>query len=247
MWLEENERIDDLEYKGLKIIQNKNEFCFGMDSILLSDFAKNIKKDSKVIDLGTGTGIIAILLSKKTSVKEIIGVEIQPQMARMAIKSVRLNELEKKVKILEEDIKNLEKIYSRGTFDAIVTNPPYKQIKTGLQNENIGKLISRHEIKCTLEDIIKTSNYLLKNNGEFYMVHRPNRIVDIFYLMRKYNIEPKLLKLVYPYINKEPNLMLIKGIKNAKPFLKIERPLFIYKEDGEYTEELLKIYNKKGE
>ena len=247
MELEEDERIDDLEFKGLKIIQNKNEFCFGIDSILLTDFAKKIKKNSKVIDLGTGTGIISILLAEKTELKSIIGIEIQEKMAKMAMRSVNLNNLEEKVKIINEDIKSLKNIFEGETFDAVVTNPPYKKENTGLQNKNKGKLISRHEIKCNLEDIIRTAFYLLKNNGEFYMVHRPERLIDIAYYMRKYNIEPKIIKFVHPKKDKAPNLILVKGIKNAKPFLKIEEPLYVYNEKEEYSEEIMKIYNKKGE
>ena len=247
MELEEDERIDDLEFKGLKIIQNKNEFCFGIDSILLTDFAKKIKKNSKVIDLGTGTGIISILLAEKTELKSIIGIEIQEKMAKMAMRSVNLNNLEEKVKIINEDIKSLKNIFEGETFDAVVTNPPYKKENTGLQNKNKGKLISRHEIKCNLEDIIRTAFYLLKNSGEFYMVHRPERLIDIAYYMRKYNIEPKIIKFVHPKKDKAPNLILVKGIKNAKPFLKIEEPLYVYNEKEEYSEEIMKIYNKKGE
>ena len=245
MKLEEAERIDDLQYRGLKIIQNKNEFCFGLDSILLTDFAKGIKKNAKVIDLGTGTGIISILLSGKTQLKNIIGVEIQEKMAKMAMRSVILNGLEEKVKIINEDINNLKNIFERELFNAVVTNPPYKKGNTGVLNQAQGKLISKHEIKCTLEDIIETAFYLLKNNGEFYMVHRPERLIDIIIYMRKYKIEPKIIRFIHPKKDKEPNLILIKGVKNANQFLKIEKPLYVYNENGEYTEEILKIYNIK--
>lgn len=244
MNLEENERIDDLQYKGLKIIQNKKEFCFGIDSILLSEFAKNIKKESKIMDIGTGTGIIAILLSKKTEAKEIIGIEIQKNMAEMATRSVKLNNLENKIKIINDDIKNINNLFDKNSFDVIVTNPPYKKNNTGLKNDTEGKLISRHEIACTIEDIIKASNYLLKQKGTLYMVHRPERMVEICELLRKYKIEPKNIRFVYPKKDKEPNLILIKAIKNAGEFLKIEKPLFVYEDDGKYTEEILKIYNK---
>ena len=242
--LKENERIDDLEYKGLKIIQNKDGFCFGMDSVLLSDFAKNMKKEAKVLDLGTGTGIIPILLCGKTNLKEVIGVEVQEEVAQMASRSIKLNNLENRFKIINENIINLTKIYKKQTFDVIVTNPPYKKKDTGIINENEKKILSRHEITATLEDFIKVSKDLLKDKGEFYMVHRPERLVDILNLMRTYRIEPKILRFVCPKQNKEPNLILIKGVKNAKPFLKIEKNLYVYKDDGEYTDEILKIYNK---
>ena len=242
--LKENERIDDLEYKGLKIIQNKSGFCFGIDSILLSDFAKNIKNNSQVIDLGTGTGIIPILLSAKSKAKKIVGVEIQKEVAEMAKRSIQLNELQNKVEILNENIINLKKIYEKNIFDIIVTNPPYKKINTGIVNQENKKLISRHEITASLEDFIDVSSYLLKNNGEIYMIHRPERLVDIFYILRQNKIEPKSVRFIHANEYKEPKLVLIKAVKNGKPFLKIEKNLYVYDKSGNYTEEILKIYNK---
>ena len=242
--LEANERIDDLEFKNLKIIQNKDGFCFGIDSVLLSDFAKNIKKCSTVLDLGTGTGIIPILLCGKTKLQKVTGIEVQEDVAKMAQKRIKLNNLEDKFNVINENILNLNKIYENQTFDVIVSNPPYKKKDTGITNENEKKIISRHEISASLEDFIKISKDLLKDKGEFYMVHRPERLVDIFELMRKYKIEPKILKMVYSYKNKEPKLILIKGVKNAKPFLKVESNLYIYEDTGKYTKEILKIYNK---
>jgi len=245
MILKENERIDDLQINNLKIIQNSQGFCFGIDSVLLSDFAKNIKINSKVIDLGTGTGIIAILLTAKTSVDSILGVELQEGVADMAKRSVILNHLENKVNIINEDIRNLNKLLNIGGYDAIVTNPPYMKQNTGLINENNAKLISRHEIECTLEDIAKISYKLLKDNGEIYMVHRPDRLVDIMGIFRKYKLEIKEMRLVYSNENSQANLVLIKAKKNGKPFLKIQKPLYIYNNEGEYTEEILRIYNKE--
>mgnify|MGYP000729137213 FL=1 len=244
MELKENERIDDLELNNLKIIQNKNGFCFGMDSVLLSDFAKNIKPNTKVIDLGTGTGILPILLSAKTKASKIIAIEIQEDVANMANRSVELNNLQNRLEIICENIKNLKNVYETNSFDAIVTNPPYKTKGTGGINELKSKLISRHEITADLEDFISISSYLLKDQSNIYMVHRPERLVDILSIFRKYKLEPKELKLVQPNCGKAPNLVLIKATKNAKPFLKIDKPLYIYKSDGTYTEELLKIYNK---
>lgn len=240
--LEEDETIEDLQFKNLKIIQNKKGFCFGIDSILLSDFAKNIKKNSRVLDLGTGTGIIATLLCGKTEAKEIIGVEVQKEVFEMAKKSIKLNKLENKFKIINEDLLDLK--FEKNSFDAIVTNPPYKKNGTGLKNENLKKNISRHETTACLEDFIKVSKDLLKDKGEFYMVHRPERLVDILSCMRVHKIEPKILKFVFSKIDSEPKLILIKGIKNAKHFLKIEKNLYIYNEDGNYTKEINKIYNK---
>ena len=197
-----------------------------------------------VLDLGTGTGIIPILLCGKTKLKKVIGIELQEEVAKMAKKSIKLNNLEDKFDVINENILNLNKIYKNQTFDVIVSNPPYKKKDTGIINENEKKIISRHEISANLEDFIKISKDLLKDKGEFYMVHRPERLVDIFELMRKYKIEPKILKMVYSYKNKEPKLILIKGVKNAKPFLKVESNLYIYEDTGKYTEDILKIYNR---
>ena len=242
--LEENEKIEDLQFENLKIIQNKKGFCFGIDSILLSDFAKKIKKDSNILDLGTGNGIISILLCEKILLKKIIGIEIQKEVFELAKKNIKLNKLENKFEIINENILNLNNIFEKNTFDAIVTNPPYKKKNTGIKNEKETKIIARHETTATLEDFIKISKDLLKDKGEFYMVHRPDRLVDILNIMRNYKIEPKILRFVYSNVNSEPKLILIKGIKNAKPFLKIEKNLYIYNENGEYTDEIKKIYNK---
>ena len=242
--LNKDERIDDLEFKDLKIIQKENGFCFGIDAVLLSDFAKEIKKDSKVLDLGTGTGVLSILLSGKTELSKIYGVEIQEDIADMAKRSVELNNLNKKIEIINNDINNLNNIFENNFFDAIVTNPPYKKEKTGKINESENKYISRHETTASLEDFIKISFKLLKDKGSFYMVHRPERLTDIIYELRKNKLEPKNIKFVYSNINKEPKLVLIKAVKNARPFLKMEKPLIVYNEKGEYTKELLKIYNK---
>ena len=269
MQLKEHERIDELQYKNLKIIQNEDGFCFGIDSVLLSDFAKDIRNNSVGVDLGTGTGIISILLSAKTQLAKIIGVEIQKDVANMATRSVELNNLQNKIEILNINIKDIkqnkynkeknilqvnnEKInkmklienkFPREKFDFIVTNPPYKKTDTGKINKNEYKYISKHEITARLEDFLEISKYLLKDKGTFYMVHRPDRLADIIELMRKYKIEPKKIRLVYSSIEKEPSLVLIKGIKNANSFLKIDRPLIIYNENGEYTEEIYKIYGK---
>ena len=245
MNLKENERIDDLELNGLKIIQNTDGFCFGMDSVLLSDFAKEIRNGSMVLDLGTGTGILGILLCGKTNLKKVYGIEVQSEVAEMASRSIELNNLQDRFEIINDNIKNLDKYFELGTIDAIVTNPPYKKPNSGLINENKAKLISRHEIEASLEDFIKISAKLLKNSGEFYMVHRPERLVDIMELMRKYKLEPKKLKMVSPNINKEPNLVLIKAVKNGKAFLKLDKNLYVYDENGNYTKDILKIYGKE--
>lgn len=243
--LKEDEVIDDLEFKGLKIIQHKKWFKYGIDSVLLSDFAKKIKKNSKVLDIGTGTGIISILLSEKTVAKEIVGIEIQEDVANMAKRSVELNNLENKIKIINDNILNIENYFPNEYFDVVVTNPPYQKNNSGLKSETEKQLISRHEVKCSLEDIIKKSFKMLRDYGDFYMIHRPERLVDILYLMRKNKLEPKEIRFVHPKAGEKPNLVLIKGVKYSGEFLKVIEPLIVYKENGEYTDEIYKIYNKE--
>lgn len=246
--LKENERIDDLQYKGLKVIQNSKGFCFGIDSIILSDFAKEIKNNCKVVDLGTGSGVIGLLLCKKTNLQEIVGVEIQKDVADMAERSIKLNNLEDKFKIINENIKDIFKNQNlhKNNFDVVITNPPYKEVGTGKTNDDETKLISRHEIKATLSDFIATASALLKDKGEFYIVHKPERTVDIIEKMRINKIEPKEMQVVYPYKNKEASIILIKGVKGGRKFFKIKEPLFIYEEDGKYTEQIKKIYNQNN-
>lgn len=243
--LKENERIDDLECKGLKIIQNSQGFCYGIDSVLLSDFAKEIKRNDKVVDLGTGTGILGIILCGKTELSSVLGVEIQSEVADMAERSIKINNLEKKFTIINENIKNIKEKVMPEKFDVVVTNPPYKKINSGKINESEKKLISRHEITADLSDFIKTSFYLLKDNGILYMVHRTERLVDIMSELRNNKMEPKKIRFVYSNEDEESKLVLIKAVKNGKAFLKIEKPLYIYNKNGNYTDEILKIYNKK--
>lgn len=244
MNIKENERIDDLQYKGLKIIQNKDGFCFGIDAVLLANFAKNMKKKDLVVDLCTGTGIIAILLAGKTNAKKIIGIEIQKECAEMAQRSVELNLISDKVEIINEDLKNLKRIINSGAVDAVTVNPPYMKAGSAIVNDENKMSIARHEICCTLEDVIKESARILKTNGEFYMVHKPERLVDIFCVMRKYKIEPKRIRFVQPSIDKPANIVLIEGVKDGKEFLKFEKTLYVY-ENGEYTNEIYEIYEKE--
>jgi len=241
----ENERLDDLQYKGFKILQKKDGFCFGIDAVLLSHFAK-IDKDSTVIDLGTGTGIIAVLLAAKRQLRRVVGLEIQPDMADMAKRSVRLNGLDDIIEIVCGDIKDAVKLFGAASFDAVVTNPPYMEKGGGLVNPTDAKAVARHEILCTLEDVIGVSAKLLKPGGKLSMVHRPHRLVDIMYLMRKNEIEPKYFRFVHPSSGKKPNLLLISGTKKGRPELKVLEPLYIYDEEGNYTEEINKIYERQS-
>lgn len=247
MELKENERIDDLQYKNLKVIQKMDGFCFGVDAVLLASFAKDMKRNDLVVDLCTGTGVVAILLAGKTTAKEIIGVEIQEEYVEMAQRSVTMNHLEERVKMMHQDLKDLKTVIGAGTVDAITVNPPYKKKGSGIINDVDSLTIARHEVYCTLEDVIKESSRMLKTNGSFYMVHRPERLVDIFCLMRKYQIEPKRIRLVHPSVGKVANIVLIEGTKNGRSFLKMEKPLYIYDESGNYTEEIYEIYGMKKE
>lgn len=239
-----NERIDDLGVKNLKIIQNKDWFCFGIDAVLLANYAKKIKKNSYVLDLGTGTGIIPILLCGKTQLKKIVGIEIQKQVCDMAKRSIAYNKLEERFEIICDNILNIEKYYQKQTFDVVVTNPPYKKQGTGMTNMSENKKISRHEITANIDDFIKIAKDMLKDKGELYMVHHPERLVDIFSSMRKYQVEPKEIRFVCSKEGEMPKLVLIKGIKNARPFLKIMSNLYIYQKNGEYTQEIKDMYEE---
>ena len=238
----EGERIDDLQRDGLRIIQNSEKFCFGIDAVLLSDFAK-VRKHEKVLDIGTGTGIIPILLYAKTEGDHFTGLEIQDASAEMANRSVMLNNIEEKVSIVKGDINDALSLFERESFNVITSNPPYMIDSAGIDNENDEKTIARHEVKCTLEDVIREGSRLLKVNGRFYMVHRPFRLVEIFETFRKYHLEPKTMRMVHPFIDKEPNMVLIEAMKGAKPRLKVEKPLIVYEKPSEYTKEIYEIYN----
>lgn len=239
----DNERVDDLQYKGLRIIQKRDAFRFGIDAVLLANFA-DVKKNDRVIDLGTGTGIVAILIAGKTEAGHVTGLEIQEEIAGMASRSVRMNELDSKVSIIAGDLKNSLEYFSAASFDVVVTNPPYMNFGGGILNPSDTKAISRHEVMCTLEDVIRASSKLLKPGGQFVMVHRPARLIDIACLMRKYGIEPKFMRFVHPLPNKKPNLLLVKGFRGGRPQLKIMDPLYVYDETGNYTREINEIYGR---
>ncbi len=239
--LKENERIDDLQRNHYRIIQDPSRFCFGMDAVLLSGFAK-AKQGGRVLDLGTGTGIIPILMEAKTSAKNLVGLEIQPDSADMARRSVRLNGLEKKIEIVTGDIKEAESLFGAASFDVVTSNPPYMTEHHGITNPEAPKAIARHELLCSLEDVISQSSRILKPGGNFFMVHRPFRLVDIFVLLREYKLEPKRMKLVYPFADKEPNMVLIEANRGGRARMRVEKPLIVYKEPGVYTEEIYDIY-----
>ena len=223
-----NERLDDLQIRGYEIIQSPGRFCFGMDAVLLSTFA-NVKKHEKALDLGTGTGILPILLEAKY----YTGLEIQEESADMARRSVSHNGLEERIDIVTGDIKEAASIFGAASFGVITTNPPYMIGDHGLKNQNTALYIARHEALCTLDDILRESAKLLKVKGRFYMVHRPFRLPEIM---------TKRMRLVYPHIDKEPNMVLIEGMKGGNPRMQVEPPLIVYQKDGSYTEELLEMY-----
>lgn len=237
----EGERVDDLQRDGLRIIQNKEKFCFGIDAVLLSDFA-DAKKNEKVLDIGTGTGIIPILMTSKTKGQHFTGLEIQTESADMAKRSVVMNRLEDRVSIVEGDINNALELFERESFNVITSNPPYMVESAGAGNEDTPKAIARHEIKCTLDDVIREGSKLLKVSGRFYMVHRPFRLAEIIATFKKYNLEPKRMRLIHPYIDKEPTMVLIEATKCAKPGIKVMPPLIVYDEPGQYTKEIYEIY-----
>lgn len=238
--LKKGERLDDLQLSGLHIIQSPDKFCFGIDAVLLSGFAY-AKKGSGVIDLGTGTGILPLLLSVKTEGEYFVGLEIQKESVDMARRSVEGNGLSN-IDIIEGDIKNIKKLFNRSEFDVVTSNPPYMIDSHGLANANSYKYIARHEVLCTLSDIVKAADYLLKPNGRFFMVHRPFRLPEIFETLKNYGLEPKRLRLVYPNVEKEPSMVLIEAIKHAKSRLLIEKPLIVYGNDGKYTDEIIENY-----
>lgn len=239
--LKENERVDDLQRNHYKIIQDPDRFCFGMDAVLLSGFAR-AKEGDRVLDLGTGTGIIPILMEAKTKASHLTGLEIQAESADMAARSVRLNGLEDKITIITGDIKEAVSLFGAASFDVVTCNPPYMTEHHGLTNPEEPKAIARHEILCTLEDVICQAAKLLKPGGNFFLVHRPFRLADIMVLLREYKLEPKRMKLVYPFVDKEPNMVLLEANRGGRPRMTVEKPLIVYQKPGVYTDEIYDIY-----
>ena len=236
-----NERVDELGRNGYRIIQNPDRFCFGMDAVLLSDFA-NVKEGDKVLDFCTGTGIIPILMEAKTKAAHFTALEIQEDSAEMARRSVSLNHLEEKIEIITGDVKDADKIFEAASFQAVTCNPPYMIGQHGLVNPDSPKAIARHEILCTLDDIVKQTARVLVPGGSFYLVHRPFRLVEIMTTLTKYKLEPKRMQLVYPYVDKEPNMVLIQATKGGKSRITVEKPLIVYEKPGVYTKDILEIY-----
>lgn len=239
--IKEHERVDDLHRNGYRIIQDPKRFCFGADAVILSGFTK-VNKGEKVIDLCTGTGIIPILLEAKTEGAHFTGLEIQEESAEMAARSVKLNQIENKVTIDLGDVRSTEELYKPSSFDVVTVNPPYMNDGGGLKNSMSSKAVARHEILCTLEDVVVAAQRLLVPQGRLYMVHRPHRLTDIMVALRKYRLEPKTIRFVHSYYDREPVMILVEAISNGKPMAKVMAPLIVYDKDGNYTDEIKKIY-----
>lgn len=235
------ERLDDLQRNGYKIIQNEKLFCFGMDAVLLSAFTK-VREGETVLDLGTGTGVIPILLEARTRGKSFTGLEICRASADMAARSVKYNQLESKVSIVQGDIKEADRIFPAASFDVVTSNPPYMTANHGLVNPDVDKACARHELLCTLEDVVRQAARALKPRGRFYMVHRPFRMAEIIRVLSAYKLEPKRLQLVYPFVDKEPNMLLVECLKGGNPRVTVEPPLIVYQEPGVYTEYVRRLY-----
>ncbi len=239
--LRENERVDDLERNGYRIIQSRDGFCFGMDAVLLSGFVQ-VKAGEQVLDLGSGTGIIPILLEAKTEGKHFAGLEIQKEVAEMARRSVKLNDLEHKVEIIDGDIRKASAIFPAASFDVITANPPYINEAHGLKNPNEKKAISRHEILCTLEDVVGQAAGLLRPGGRFYLVHRPHRLAEIVNALTGRKLEPKRIRFVHPFLDKEANMVLIEAVRGGRSMVKVEKPVVVFREPGVYSEEVRSLY-----
>lgn len=233
--LRPGERLDDLQIGGLELIQNPEKFCFGVDAVFLSDFVR-VRPGESVLDLGTGNGIIPVLLSAKTKAGHITGLEIQADTAEMARRSVAHNHLEDRIDIVTGDIKEAAELFRPAFFDVITTNPPYMLADHGMRNPDDAKAIARHEILCTLDDILRESMRLMQDKSRFYMIHRPFRLTEIMIKMHEYKIEPKRIRFIHPYIDKEPAMVLIEGVRGAKPRVTVEPPFIIYDRRGTQEE-----------
>lgn len=239
--LKRGERLDDLQRDGLMIIQNPEWFCFGMDAVLLTAFVR-AGKGSRMLDLGCGNGVIPILLSAKTEGEVFEGLEIQKDIADMARRSVKFNRLEKQIHIMTGDIKEASSYYEAASFDVITSNPPYMTNAHGLTNETGHKAVARHELLCSLEDVVRESARLLKPGGHFFMVHRPFRLSEIMNTMCRYKLEPKRMRMVYPYVDREPNMVLIEGTRGGNQGMVVEKPLIVYEDVNVYTKEVRELY-----
>lgn len=240
--LKENERIDDLGRRGYKIIQNSKKFCFGVDAALLAWFAQ-VKENEKVLDLGTGTGIVPLLMDARNAVGDYTGLEIQADMVEMAGRSVELNGAQDHMRMVEGDIKLATEQFPRASFDVVTTNPPYMAAGNGLTNPDLSKALARHEILCNLEDVIRAAAGLLKTGGRFYMIHRPTRLPEILKWMEQYKIAPSRLITIHPFEDRDATMILISGTRGGRDLLTVEQPIIIYETENKYTEQIVRIYD----
>ena len=238
--VKEYERVDDLQ-NGFMLIQNPEYFCFGLDAVLLASFAR-VKKGERVLDMCTGTGVVPILLQEKTPGDAFVGLEIQEACAEMASRSVRYNHLEDRVQIVQGDVKEAAQLFGAASFHVVTCNPPYMIGQHGLTNPDMPKAIARHEVLCTLEDVVSQAAKVLTDTGRLFMIHRPFRLTEIMLTLVKYNMEPKRMRLVYPYVDREPNMVLIEARKRGNSRITVEKPLIVYERPGVYTEEIRGLY-----
>ena len=241
--MQENERIDDLQ-NGYYIIQDPKKFCFGIDAVLLSDFAA-VRKEEKVLDMGTGTGIIPILMCARNQSGHFTGLEIQEDFVSLARKSILMNRLDKRIDIVQGDIKEAALLFGAASFHVVTCNPPYMIQEHGGMSPAAPRAIARHEVLCRLEDVVCQTAKVLKDRGRLYLVHRPFRLAEIIDTLCRYHLEPKRMRLVHPFVDKEPNMVLIEAAKGGRPRLKVEAPLIVYQKNGEYTDEIHTIYGRK--
>ena len=239
--LKPGERLDDLQRNGLHIIQHPRAFRFGMDAVLLSGFAR-AEKGERTLDLGTGTCIIPLLMAAKTRGESFAALEIQPDMADMAARSVALNSLEKKITVVTGDIKEASEIFGRASFDVVTCNPPYMDQSHGLRNPDEPRAIARHELLCTFEDVAREAAAVLRPGGRFYLVHRPRRLAELICVLKNHRLEPKRMKLVHPYLESEANMVLLEAVRGGGVQLRVEPPLVVYERPGVYTREIYDIY-----
>ncbi len=235
------ERVDDLERSGYRIIQDPSRFCFGMDAVLLSGFAR-VRRGERVLDLGTGSGIIPILLEAKTEGEHFTGLEIQPEMADMAARSVALNRLREKIDIVQGDIKEASRLFGRASFDVVTSNPPYMDGGAGITNPDEPRAVARHEILCTFDDVAREASRLLRTGGRFYLVHRPRRLAELIVTLRSRGLEPKRIRMVHPFADREANMVLIEAVRGGRPLMKVEAPVIVFREPGVYSDELKSVY-----
>lgn len=241
IFLREGERLDDLMRSGRVIIQSKNEFCFSMDSVLIAHFP-TFKKNARVIDLGTGTGVIPLLIAD--DVKEICAVELNSQMADIARRNVELNGLSEKIFVTEGDYRKHRELFKAESFDAAIANPPYTPITNGEANKISGIARARHEFTATLEDVVTAARYVLKFHGAFYMIHLASRLCEIIDALHRHQMEMKRLRMIQPKIGRDANLIMLEAVVGANVGnLKIMPPLIVHNDDGTYTDEIYKIYN----